>query len=70
MAVNAAMPAAGEKLRVECRGREHDGHDDGDREEHRIVSHHGVHAHRGHAGVVHDADAGAHEPAAEDQSPE
>ena len=67
VAVDTAMPAAGEKLRVECRGREHDRHDDGYREEHGIISHHGVHAHRGHAGVVHDADAGTHERAADDQ---
>ena len=68
-AVDIAGSAAGEKLGVERRDREHDGHDDGDHEEHRVVSHHRVHPHRRHAGVVHHADAGAHERAAEDQAP-
>ena len=66
-AVYAALSAAGQELRIEGRGREHDGDDDGRDEQQRIIAHHRVHTHRRHAGVVHHADAGTHERAADDQ---
>ncbi|OEZ52482.1 hypothetical protein DUGA6_61160 [Duganella sp. HH105] len=62
----AGVQAQAEAHPQRQRGQHH-GHHDGQAEHQRIVVQRERHAHRGHAGVVHGADAGADQQAAEQQ---
>ena len=68
LARHDAGQLAEQVARLQGDDRQHHGDDDRCREQGRVVADEGVEPHRRHAGVVHGADAGAHQRAADQQA--